>query len=85
MPPDPERKVKLTEYIIDPTNGPGQMVSRPFNLEGNPFVVFCSDIECEHNIERPGAIPFWSEDCKEYLGVLRCPKCGKPVVRPPRE
>lgn len=77
-----DKKVKLTHYEVDPVNGPGQMVSRPHNLAGNPFVVFCSDKDCEHYWDRPSAIPHWSEDCGEELGVLRCPACGRPVVRP---
>ena len=84
LPPgDPNRKVRLTEYIMDPTNGRGQMVSRNYNREGNPFVVFCSHKDCEHFHERPTALPHWSEDCKEFLGVYRCPACNHPVIRPP--
>ena len=82
---DPNHKVNLTHYILDPTNGPGQMVSRAYNREGNPFVVFCSHPDCEHFVDRPAALPHWSEDCKENLGVLRCPVCGHPVVRPPKD
>ncbi len=77
-----DRLVKVTHYERDPVNGPGQMVTRPYNLKGEPFIVFCSNNECEHYWDRPGAIPHWSEDCKEYLGVLRCPACGRPVVKP---
>lgn len=77
-----EKKVRLTHYEVDPVNGPGQMVTRPYNLAGNPFAVFCSNKECEHFIDRPSALPWWSEDCSEYLGVLRCPACGSPVIRP---
>ncbi|MGE0492444.1 MAG: hypothetical protein AB7S38_24735 [Vulcanimicrobiota bacterium] len=77
-----ERKVRLTHYEVDPVNGPGQMVTRPYNLSGNPFAVFCSSSECEHYFDRPAALPHWSEDCQEYLGVLRCPACGEPVVKP---
>lgn len=77
-----ERKVRLTHYEVDPVNGPGQMVTRPYNLSGNPFAVFCSNSECDHYFDRPAALPHWSEDCQEYLGVLRCPACGEPVVKP---
>lgn len=76
------KKVRLTHYILDPMNGPGQMCNRQYNKEGNPFVVFCSNFNCEHYHERPTALPHWSEDCHEDLGVLRCPKCKAPVVRP---
>jgi len=74
--------VRLTEYIIEPTNGLGQMVSRPYNRQGNPFVVFCSNADCEHHVEGEFALPHWSEDCSEHLGVLRCPRCQAPVIRP---
>lgn len=77
-----ERKVRLTHYEMDPTNGPGQMVTRPYNLKGDPFVVFCSNSDCSHFYEAEGAFPFWSEDCSELLGVLRCPTCKAPVIRP---
>lgn len=80
-----ERKVRLTEYLLDPMNGPGQLVNRQFNKEGNPFVVFCTNEECEHYTERPMAIPHWSEDCPEDLGLLRCPACKAPVRRPGRD
>ena len=83
--PDPNRKVRLVHHIIEPTNGPGQLVSRPYNREGNPFIVFCSHKDCEHYWERPLALPFWSEDCRENLGVLRCLVCGHPVIRQPRD
>lgn len=77
-----ERKVRVTHYEIDPTNGPGQYVSRPYNLKGDPFVVFCSSEACPHFYEAEFAIPHWSEDCSELLGVLRCPHCKSPVIRP---
>ena len=80
-----EKKYRITHYERDPVNGPGQYVTRPLNLAGNPFAVFCTSKECEHYFDRPGAIPHWSEDCSEELGVLRCPDCGKPVVKPPRD
>jgi hypothetical protein len=79
---DPERKVRVTHYEMEPTNGPGQMVSRPYNLKGDPFVVFCSSQACAHFYEAEFAFPHWSEDCSELLGVLRCPACKAPVVRP---
>lgn len=60
----------------------GKYVTRRLNLAGNPFVVFCTNEHCLHYIEGEGAIPHWSEDCPEKLGVLRCPECGAPVVRP---
>jgi len=79
---DPDRLVRVTHYEIDPTNGPGQMVTRPYNLNGDPFVVFCSSSQCAHYVEGEFAFPHWSEDCAEWLGVLRCPACKAPVVRP---
>lgn len=79
-----EKMFRVTHYERDPVNGPGQYVTRHHNLEGNPFVVFCMNAECEHYHERPGALPHWSEDCREHLGVLRCPACQSPVTRPPR-
>jgi len=81
-PHNPDKKFRVTHYIMDPMNGPGQMCNRQYNREGNPFVVFCSNEECEHFGDRPTAIPHWSEDCQEFLGVLRCPVCKSPVVRP---
>jgi len=80
-----EKKYRLTHYEVDPVNGPGQMVTRKYNLNGNPFPVFCNNKECEHFVDRPTAIPHWSEDCQEYLGVLRCPVCESPVIRPPKD
>jgi hypothetical protein len=77
-----DKKMKFTHYMLDPTNGPGQMVSRPYNHDGNPFAVFCSNKDCENFIDRDGALPHWSEDCSEYLGVLRCPTCKAPVLKP---
>jgi hypothetical protein len=77
-----ERKVRVTHYEVDPTNGPGQMVTRPFNFQGDPFVVFCSNETCPHYYEAEFAFPHWSEDCPEALGVLRCPNCRAPVIRP---
>ena len=77
-----EKKVRITHYHQDPTNGPGQMVTRPYNLAGDPFVVFCTNKDCSHYIEADGAIPWWSEDLSDHLGVLRCRKCQAPVVRP---
>ncbi|MBN9416789.1 hypothetical protein ABS71_19520 [bacterium SCN 62-11] len=77
-----ERKVRVTHYEIDPTNGPGQMVTRPYNRQGDPFVVFCSSETCSHFIDGEHAFPHWSEDCGELLGVLRCPACNAPVLRP---
>ena len=80
-----EKKYRVTHYERDPVNGPGQYVTRPLNLKGNPFVVFCMDKHCDHCHLNPQAIPFWSDECKEYLGVLRCPACEKPVCKPPRD
>lgn len=77
-----DRKVRLTHYELDPTNGPGQMVTRPLNRKGDPFVVFCSNENCSHYIDGQYAFPHWSEDCSELLGVLRCPQCKAPVLRP---
>ena len=77
-----EKKVRVTHYHRDPVNGPGQMVTRPYNLSGDPFVVFCSSESCPHYIEAEGALPWWSEDLTEYLGVLRCRKCNAPVLKP---
>ena len=80
-----EKKMRFTHYMLDPTNGPGQMVTRAHNRDGNPFAVFCSNKDCEHYIEREAALPHWSEDCSENLGVLRCPACRSPVLRPKAE
>ena len=77
-----ERKYRVTHYEIDPTNGPGQMVTRPLNKQGEPFVVFCSNENCAHFIDGEHAFPHWSEDCRELLGVYRCPVCNSPVLRP---
>lgn len=82
---DPDKKVTLRHYEIDPMNGPGQMVTETYAQSHEPFVVFCSSEHCQHSIENVSAIPFWTEDCKEHLGVLRCPECGSPVVRPRRD
>ncbi|MCR5661303.1 MAG: hypothetical protein K6G50_04120 [bacterium] len=60
----------------------GKYITRRYNLAGNPFVVFCTNEFCPHWINAEGALPHWSEDCPENLGVLRCPECGAPVVRP---
>lgn len=79
---DPERLVRVTHYEVGPMNGPGQMVTRPYNSNGDPFVVFCSSADCSHYIEGEMAFPHWSEDCGELLGVLRCPACTAPVLRP---
>lgn len=80
-----EKKFRITHYERDPVNGLGQYVTRQQNLQGNPFVVFCTSSDCEHYHERPAALPHWSDECEEYLGVLRCPACNAPVIRPPRE
>ncbi len=79
---NPDRLVRMTHYEIDPRNGPGQMVTRPLNAQGDPFVVFCSSEHCPHFIDGEHAFPHWSEDCRELLGVLRCPQCNAPVLRP---
>ena len=62
----------------------GQYLTRHHDLAGNPFVVFCTNEHCMHYLEGESALPHWSEDCPENLGVLRCPECGAPVVRPLR-
>ena len=80
-----EKMFRVTHYERDPVNGPGQYVTRPENLEGNPFAVFCMNKDCEHFYDRPTALPHWSDECEEYLGVLRCPKCKTPVCKPPRD
>lgn len=74
----------VTHYEYDPVNGPGQFVTRRYNQRGNPFVVFCTNLECIHFIEDLKAIPHWSEDCLEMSGTrfLRCPVCKEKVVRP---
>ena len=79
---DPDRKVRMTHYEVDPTNGAGQLVTRAHNLKGDPFVVFCSNEQCAHHLDAEYAFPHWSEDCSELLGVLRCPACRAPVMRP---
>lgn len=60
----------------------GRYITQKLNLQGNPFVVFCSNEFCDAYIYKECALPFWSEDCNIELGVLRCPQCGAPVVRP---
>lgn len=77
--------VRVTHYERDPANGLGQYVTLPTNLQGNPFVVFCTNKECEHFVGREGSLPHWSDECPEFLGVLRCPVCEVPVIRPPRD
>ncbi len=62
----------------------GEYLTRRYDLAGNPFAVFCTHPDCPHWLEGVSALPHWSEDCPENLGVLRCPECGAPVVRPPR-
>ncbi|MBI3927237.1 MAG: hypothetical protein HY319_16995 [Armatimonadetes bacterium] len=74
--------VRVTHYERDPVNGPGQMVTESARRLGRSFVVFCSNQDCEHYWDRPSAIPHWTDDCPELLGVLRCPVCRSPVVRP---
>lgn len=60
----------------------GRYLTQKLSLQGNPFVVFCTNEHCDAYIYRECALPFWSEDCQIELGVLRCPQCGAPVVRP---
>ena len=79
----PKKQLVLREYEIPAGGIPsGKYVTRKYNLRGHPFVVFCTNEHCSHYIEAPMALPHWSEDCPENLGVLRCPECGAPVVRP---
>ena len=80
-----EKMYRIRHFERDPVNGLGQMVTRQYNLAGNPFPVFCTNKECEHYFDRPTALPHWSEDCQEHLGVLRCPVCERPVIRPPKD
>lgn len=61
-----------------------QYLTQKVNLLGDPFAVFCTSPDCAHHLHAESAIPHWSEDCPFHLGVLRCPACGAPVVRPPR-
>ena len=83
MASEPKKQLVLREYMIPQGGIPsGKYVTKKYNLAGHPFVVFCTNSECFHYIEREGALPHWSEDCPEKLGVLRCPECGAPVVRP---
>lgn len=81
---EPKRRLVLRSYEKKAVCGvpAGQYVTRKLNLAGNPFVVFCTNEFCEHYIEGEHSLPHWSEDCPEKLGVLRCPVCGAPVVRP---
>ena len=53
----------------------GRYLTQKLNLQGNPFVVFCTNEHCDAYIYRECALPFWSEDCPIELGVLRsrCP------------
>ncbi|MCE7873818.1 hypothetical protein DYH09_26085 [bacterium CPR1] len=67
----------------DPFPPPGQPVSKTL-YPGN-YVLFCSASSCVHYHGMQGSLPFWSEDAPEVLDVLRCPECGSPAVRPPRE
>ncbi len=74
----------ITHYHYDEVNGPGQLVTRHHNQKGNPFVVFCTNSECEHYIDDLKAFPHWSEDCRAVAGsrFLRCPVCLENVIRP---
>ena len=58
-----------------------------FDEEGNPFGVNCSNQECQLNQDQKWLVdPLWSEDCPEKNGILVCPRCGCPMVRPkPRQ
>ena len=79
----PKKELVLREYMIPQGGVPsGKYVTRKYNLAGHPFVVFCSNENCAHFIDGEMALPHWSEDCPEKLGVLRCPECGAPVVHP---
>lgn len=60
----------------------GRYLTQKLNSQGNPFVVFCTNEFCPAYIYGENALPYWSEDCSIHLGVLRCPECGAPVVRP---
>lgn len=60
----------------------GRYISASVNSLGHPFVVFCTNEFCPAYLYGENALPFWSEDCPERFGILRCPDCGAPVVRP---
>ncbi|MEW6279027.1 MAG: hypothetical protein AB1758_10415 [Candidatus Eremiobacterota bacterium] len=84
MPDKPRKELVLRSY--EKQRGrlpvPGEFITAEL-YKGVHFVVFCSQPDCLHYHDREGALPFWSEDCPEHLGVMRCPECGAPAVRPP--
>lgn len=79
-----KRLVLRTYERRSPEIPTGVYLTRHHDARGNPFVVFCTNEGCRHWLEGESALPHWSEDCPEHLGFLRCPECGAPVVRPPR-
>lgn len=60
----------------------GRYVTQKLNQQGKPFIVFCSNEFCPAYLYAEGALPYWTEDCEVKLGVVRCPLCGAPMVRP---
>lgn len=83
LPSDNKAHLVLRSYMREAQHIPsGRYITRKLNSMGNPFVVFCTNEFCEAYLYKDGALPFWSEDCSIELGVLRCPQCGAPVVRP---
>ena len=60
----------------------GEYLTRKHDLAGNPFVVFCTHPDCPHWLEGVSALPHWSEDCPENLGVRR--PGGPPPAQPRR-
>jgi len=57
------------------------MLTEPYDAGGNPFGVFCSNPDCG-NYLTPEAHPLWSEDCPVKDGILVCPACDSPMMRP---
>lgn len=79
-----EQLVLRTYERVAPAMPSMQYLTQKVNLLGDPFAVFCTNPGCAHHVEAESALPHWSEDCPLHLGVLRCPQCGAPVVRPAR-
>ncbi len=80
---DGKKHLVLRSYEKKAVHVPsGRYLTNKLNVQGNPYVVFCSNEHCEAYLYADGALPFWSEDCQVRFGVLRCPNCGAPVVRP---
>lgn len=79
-----ERLVLRTYERQAPPMPSMQYLTRKTDLLNQPFAVFCTNPDCAHHVDGEAALPHWSEDCPLHLGVLRCPECGAPAVRPAR-